>query len=654
MRKAKFLLLPMFALLLAGCDLTPVDNVIKTFKIENEGNVSEIEKDTTKPFFVKINGAVAANDLISWSIANNTSENTITDSGVFHAVEAVDSLYVVATYTKNTQIKDTMKIKVLTKDDIVVPTSLTIGLSTSNTIEVGVKGTISITTEPTDASKEVTYASSDSTVLVISNNKYTALKAGTATITATSKVATSVKDQKTITVLPAGTTDGYYKVQEYANYNLKTLADGNGMNTPNLFGNTKLLVVPVQLKNERSWTSTMLDRVEKGFFGESSETSWESVSSYYRKSSYGQLNMTGELADVVNINLTASSLSSQYAGYDGVGHVAYVAKQFYANSSAELLKEYDQDGDGFIDAIYFIYSNNFDGDDYWAWVYWLDGYDSSFKANKNKPNVNTHMWASYQFFEEGYGSSGIDAHTFIHETGHILGLDDYYDYDNDGAPMGAIDMMDNNIIDHNAYSKASLEWVKPYYVDGTKNETTITINSFTETGDFILVNDNWNGHALDEYLTIELYTPTGLNKKDSDAAYPGNNLRGYTVPGVRIIHVDSRAADLNSSDNFKNYTDKPTAGNSVIAAANSRSRTYATNSKFKLVHMMQATGKNTLSNNPNASATNNDLYKKGDVFEANSTFFVNGKNFNDGTPVGYRIEITALSASQATIKLTKI
>jgi hypothetical protein len=170
----------------------------------------------------------------------------------------------------------------------------------------------------------------------------------------------------------------------------------------------------------------------------------------------------------------------------------------------------------------------------------------------------TYAWASYDFMYEGYGSSEVDGHTYIHETGHVLGLDDYYSYtEGDWGAAGGLDMMDYNVLDHNAYSKFFLGWSDPFVVDGTKAATTINLSPFESSGQFILINDEWNGSAFDEYLAIEFYTPTGLNYQDSRVGgYPGNNVRGFTVPGIKIYHVDARLGLFSSTSGaFLSYTD---------------------------------------------------------------------------------------------------
>ena len=72
----------------------------------------------------------------------------------------------------------------------------------------------------------------------------------------------------------------------------------------------------------------------------------------------------------------------------------------------------------------------------WAYCYWTDN-----DANKNAPTSNVFFWASYDFMYPEYAGGanttpGLpDAHTYIHELGHCMGLEDYYDYNNNYYPL---------------------------------------------------------------------------------------------------------------------------------------------------------------------------------------------------------------------------
>ena len=101
-------------------------------------------------------------------------------------------------------------------------------------------------------------------------------------------------------------------------------------------------------------------------------------------------------------------------------------------------------------------------------------------------------------------------------------------------------MMDLNIGDQDAFSKMSLGWADPYVVT---EDCIVTINPNEATGDCVLLADNWNGTAFDEYMLFDLQTPTGLNKLDSENSYSSRPLY-FNKPGVRAYHVDARMGEL--------------------------------------------------------------------------------------------------------------
>ena len=268
---------------------------------------------------------------------------------------------------------------------------------------------------------------------------------------------------------------------------------------------------------------------------------------------------------------------------------------------------------------------------------------------------------------EGYGGSLVDAHTYIHETGHMMGLDDYYTYDGGIGPIGGIDMMDYNIIDHDVFSKFAYGWIKPMVVSGSCE---ITLNSAAETGESILIptGDSWNGTAFDEYLLLEYYTPTVLNQQDSEKKYAGNNKQGFTERGVRIFHVDARlvTADYSGGWGSYSYTDtikfvepyKDASGvtkatYTMVGASNSISRSKTgLNSSFKLISLIPADNVLLTKN----GATNDALFQDGDSFSVSkygANFLANVNTMDDGTTEPYSLAFSDSTTSSIKVTVTK-
>jgi len=434
-------------------------------------------------------------------------------------------------------------------------------------------------------------------------------------------------------------------------------------------GNEKALVIPVGF-SDFSWSSQRLADLNVAFNGSSEETHyWESIKSFYHKSSFAQLDLSFTLAEPYNVSAKAADFlqksSDINSSKSAVSSLMASAIGAYKSKTGDFCKDFDVDGNGLIDAVYLIYacpdyaSAKDDGysdlaerQGYWAYT----ARDSSAQANIASPVGRSFTWASYDFMYRGVkeriseqSDISVDAHTYIHETGHLLGLDDYYsytpnesDYTNTDykyyTPTGGLDMMDLNILDHDAWSKFALGWSKPYVITSELSfPLTVELEESQLQGDCLLIpaaGTSYNGSAFDEYMMVELYSPDGLNALDANTKYASayKYPQGFFMPGVKITHIDARLARYQS--NVFDYVDDLSQFKTLVAASTSSSyyRVAASNTPnrsvkpgYRLIHLMEANGTNTFQNKDYASKWNSEYFyaNNGTLFspeDARSTF----------------------------------
>lgn len=469
---------------------------------------------------------------------------------------------------------------------------------------------------------------------------------------------------------------------------------GRGMDQRYLpsIGNSKILVIPIQMADD-SFTTEELNRIEKGFFGKSEETGWESVASFYEKSSYGKLHISGEVTPVVKLNLTTREAENNASNYEkkNVTYTDSILKAaLKAVDSSIDLTEYDTDGDGYLDAVWMVYSPKYSSssDFYWAYTTWTED-ETSFSGKK----ACCYAWASVDFLtQKKYTASLLsfdylaDSHTFIHETGHMLGLDDYYSYDyeysksnpsgNADTPVGGVDMMDFNIGDHDAFSKYYLGWLKPTVLTEEylkANDYRLTLRSQNQYGEAFLLPVSssgktfYNGTPFDEYLLIEYYTPDGLNLSDAREAYT-NKLACYSQPGVLVYHVNATVGKLvlNSKkqivwdgyayDMLPDYSSE--WGYDYLYSliySNTYSRSYDpdlkdTNLSYyrgRLISLLPATGRR-INGSKTGFADNSSLYTTGKTFGKNGIY--SGFRFDDGNKPEYSFTVESTSSKNCVLR----
>ena len=410
----------------------------------------------------------------------------------------------------------------------------------------------------------------------------------------------------------------------------------NYLHKINSVGNSKILVIPVDfsdypaenLSRGRDHSRTL---IENAFFGKEDRNQYESVASFFDKSSYGKLKLDGKVTDWYRSNLTYQYLLEPSVSKSEVIAIYNDALIWYQEKYGDLASYY-VDGDKTKGVpVYFIYSAPNESSDSVLWAYTFNRDILASWTSFNMLNLDVY--------------NKIDSHTLIHETGHLLGLDDYYATNGHYSPTGHVDMMDYSIGDETGFSKMLLNWVRPTML---KNSGTLRLKPFETTGDLFLVNKNWNKSQMDEYLLLEYYTPNGLNEKDSKNQNEEAKLMDQA--GIKVYHVDARVGFYQNRIKPLGYI-----SNGGYSKTNTRVAIVHTNSvssgneftKYPLYQLLEKSGNNTFMSG--GVATNDTLWHMNDTFGI-STF--KDYKFHNGETVGLEFTVNALTAEYAEISFT--
>jgi M6 family metalloprotease-like protein len=355
-------------------------------------------------------------------------------------------------------------------------------------------------------------------------------------------------------------------------------------------GNVKVLVFAVDFPDYPAATrGVSIADIQQAFNGSSSSMAFESLQSYYDKSSYGKLHIEADVYGYYRAPHDSDYYADLYETEYPDSDLIYDLLEFY---DAQIdYSDYDANNDGYIDGLYVIYTTpvSYDyGSDLW-WAYM----DSYIYEGDVFDGVEPYyfVWHGTDFFLEG--DDPLNARTLIHETGHLLGLEDYYDYDPDGrynvGGLGSADMMDYTVGDHNPFSKILLGWITPLVVTSSMS---VDILPFVESGEVILIINTWNNTIFDEYLLISYYTPTDLNVDESGIM--------FSISGIAIYQVSAKI------DN--GYQD-----NGYYTIFNNNN----TDTRNKLIRFVEADGTWDIEKKSDTWAANSDLFQAGDHLRSN-------------------------------------
>ena len=453
-------------------------------------------------------------------------------------------------------------------------------------------------------------------------------------------------------------------------------------------GNVKLLVIPVWLTDSAKYIATskkasVRNDINNIYFGTKTATGWHSVSSYYYEESGGALNISGTVSEWYDSGLNTTTVGN-YSSKSTAKNVVKEATDWYFNNHpSDSRKNYDYDGDGYLDGVILIYaapdcqaaSALSTCKNLWAYCFWVQDPASVFS-----PVVNVFFWASYDFiygrsnaFERTGGSyyNGdtshcvLDGHTYIHEMGHVLGLEDYYDYGgNHYEPAGGFSMQDCNVGGHDPFSSFALGWGKAYI---PAESCEITLRSFQDSHEMILLTPEWNEYnsPFDEYLLLELYTPYGLNELDTKYQYGNAYPQGVNKIGVRLWHVDARLLRRDLDNPV--FTSNARIGNVVTGFLNTyyhdsndyemMCEAYAFNHSYGELNLLQLIRNDTSANyHPTSLLRERDLFLQGHSFSMETFFrqFYNGNLLNSNKALGWSFNVKEISTNESGETFAKI
>ena len=535
---------------------------------------------------------------------------------------------------------------------------------------------------PTNVSeKGLTYSNDNPDVVSVSESgEIYAVAPGTATVTATSKSNTELSTSLVVTVKGSdekNKTTLSYTYKDFAYNNLANVDNAN-------YKSTHTLIIPVWFTDSNQYITNkdlVRDDIEKAYLGTNAETGWRSVKTFYEEEARGRYTLTGVVTDWFACNLPSSRFYTENKGSDYVDSLVKTAVSWYKTTyGISSMKGFDADSNGYIDSVILIYGSpdySAMGNPYagnmWAYTSWLCNENN---RSYSDPGPNAYFWASYDFmYGEGHSSvegfyngntsyCNIDTHTYIHEFGHVLGLNDYYDYSGQYSPAGGFSMQDENVGGHDPYSLLTYGFIDPYIVN---DSTTITINDFQSSGDVVLLTNKTVNSPFDEYILLELYTPTGLNEFDTLHCYTEDGVQGVDDVGIRIWHVDGR---LVYSKNEYNISDKNITTNPLIDGYkvwNMMSNTYYDSRlgdgygsplgksymDYNELQLIRNDTKTTYKDKNHFSSS--FLFKQGDSFSLNKfkQQFKKQYYMNDGSIFSFNVEVTSIENNKATLTITK-
>lgn len=271
----------------------------------------------------------------------------------------------------------------------------------------------------------------------------------------------------------------------------------------------------LKIINEPGYTSS------EGFQG--------SVADYFRDQSGGLFDLTFDVYGPVSLSRNQKYYGENNSNGDDMHAEDMIVEACDAINDQVDFKDYDWDGDGYVDEVFVIYAGKGEADGggsntIWPHMYELSETDHSIKRD----GVIINVYACGNEIDSSGKINGIG--TICHEFSHCLGYPDFYDSINGKTfGMSFFDLMDAGCYNgdgfipagYSAYEKWVAGWIELTEL-AAEDVTVDSLKPVSEGGHgYIIYNDDYNN----EYYVIENRQMTNW-----DAGLYGK--------GLMITHVD--------------------------------------------------------------------------------------------------------------------
>ena len=276
-----------------------------------------------------------------------------------------------------------------------------------------------------------------------------------------------------------------------------------------------------------------------------------SVRDYFNDISGGLFKPEFDVVGPVKIN------RSQYYPRQTEKSAQVVCDALTAADSKVNFSDYDRDGDGMVDMIYFIFAgfgSNFGGsDERLIWPHAGQVYNPQTYSYVNKDGV---WMGRYACSTELYGPStqtqniidGIG--TICHEFSHVLGLPDFYDTDYEGSggqsnhpddwdimASGSYHNYSRTPVGYTLYERSAIGFAEPILID---SEGTYTLQNVSSNTGFRL-----NTRQNNEYFLLE------NRQKDKWNLYaPGHGMLVFRIDRTNVGVWNDNKVNVNPVHNY--------------------------------------------------------------------------------------------------------